>query len=67
MKALNYKTDSGFVVRQRKQVGSFMFHCHRQPLKGHRTAKARCVGENLRMKQLPVGSLPFKTVSSKRQ
>jgi hypothetical protein len=28
-----------FAARARKQVCSFVFHCHRQPLCGHRTAQ----------------------------
>jgi len=39
-----------------------MFHSHRQPLCGYRTAnEARCVWKNATVKQPSVRSLPFKT------
>ena len=53
-----------FAARAHKQVRSFVFHCHRQPLCGHRTAqkmKHDCVWKNATVKQPPVSSLAFKT------
>jgi len=50
--------------RASKQVCSFVFHCHRQPLCGHRTAQkmeACCVWKNAAVKQPSVRSLLFKT------
>ena len=56
-----------FVAYARKQVCSFVFHCHRQPLRGHRTAqkmKHVAFGKNAAVKQPSVRSLPFKTKHS---
>ena len=50
-----------FAARVRKQVCSFVFHCHRQP---HRPEnEARCVWKNA-VKQLSMRSLPLKTKHS---
>jgi len=53
-----------FAASARKQVRSLVFHCHRQPLCGHRTEqkmKHVCVWKYAAVKRPSVRSLPFKT------
>ena len=48
-------------ARARKLVCSFVLHCYRQPLCGHRTGfEACCVWKNAAVKQQSVRSLAFK-------
>jgi hypothetical protein len=66
---LNVETNTGgravsSAACARKQVFSCVFHCHSQPLCGHRTAKKTkhvAFGKNAAVKQPSVRSLPFKT------
>ena len=66
--AWNAHTDwwpCGFAACACKQVCSFVFHCHRQPLCCHRSAKKmKLVWKNAAVKQLSVRSLPFQTKRS---